>query len=184
MILFERINGELALETHKTTWYQRIVAECESAFYLRSGRKLKKLDPFARNNPWAGEYTNDADPDTESCYNRDAKDFLIMLTETKQNNFDLCVFDPPFSIRQSERYPEKITNVYTKPRYVQDCFAEIVHLLRAGGYVLKFGFNTNRHHTGLSLCKVWAIAHGGNHNDTLVTLWRKEFTTLEMFEHE
>ena len=93
--------------------------------------------------------------------------------------FDLCIFDPPFSGRQSDEKYDGHINVYTDPGYVKKCMIEVGKILKPGGYLLKFGYNSSRHLKCLELVKMWVVNFGGNRNDVIVTLWRNEQKTLQ-----
>lgn len=186
-----RIKGQLNQYTSETKWCQKIQLEVLSRINCSYDTDdllvnfPKILDPFAANNDLADPYTNDINPNARAHYNLDAIDFLDELIYNEEGlldhieTFDLCIFDPPFSFLQAEKYVGSVTNVYTAPAYVSKCFKRIYTLLKPGGYVLKFGFNSNRDHVGLELVKYWMIAHGGNHNDTIVTLWHKPDHSLK-----
>lgn len=185
-----RIKGQLNKYTSETKWCQKIQDEVLSRIissdpdyytYDADGNipYPKIADPFAANNNFATwEFTNDLNVDCVAYNCEDAIDFLRHLEYDHTESFDLVVFDPPFSFNQAEKYVGSVTNVYTAPKYVKQCFASIYDLLKPGGYVLKFGFNSTRDHVGLDLVKYWVINHGGNHNDTIVTLWHKGNMTL------
>lgn len=184
-MIIDRRKGQLALETSKTKWCKDIFEEVMK----RIDHTLEICDPFALNNTLAWPFTNDINENSKADYNMDAIDFLNHLVlDGFSGEFDLVLFDPPFSFRQAEKYVGSVTNVYTAPAYVKRCFESIYKLLKPGGYVLKFGFNSTRDHRGLTLVQMWCINHGGNHNDTIVTLWQRQneditkFTTEEMLE--
>lgn len=186
-----RIKGQLNQYTSKTKWCQKIQQEVLSRINCSYDTDdllvdfPKICDPFAADNNFADPFTNDINPNARAYYNLDAIDFLDLLIGGDEEllshvgYFDLVVFDPPFSFKQAEKYVGSVTNVYTAPAYVSKCFERIYTLLKPGGYVLKFGFNSNRDHVGLELVKYWIVAHGGNHNDTIITLWHKPDHSLE-----
>lgn len=169
-----RITSIGNLETHRTTYFDvAIKAMFKGIFDNRMSPPgaQRIADPFARNCQIGGKYTNDIDENTEARFNLDAKDFLCSM---ESGVFDGVIFDPPFSQRQAERYEAGHSNVYTEPGYVRDCMYEIERMLKPGGYLLKFGFNSTRHRQSFELQRMWSVNFGGNHNDTIVTLWRKE----------
>ena len=66
------------------------------------------VDPFAGNSKIA-QITNDLDVDTTALYHKEALDFLKSL---KDNEFNGCLFDPPYSPRQlSEVYKKNKLSV-------------------------------------------------------------------------
>lgn len=188
-----RIKGQLNQYTSKTKWCQKIQQEVLSridavGWCNHTNIDYPKIcDPFAADNNLADPFTNDINPNSRAYYNMDAIDFMDHLIGGDEEllehveYFDLVLFDPPFSFRQAEKYVGSVTNVYTAPAYVNKCFKRIYTLLKPGGYVLKFGFNSTRDHVGLDLVKYWIVNHGGNHNDTIVTLWHKPNQSLKQW---
>jgi len=134
-------------------------------------------DPYARNCRWCAPYTNDIDPDTKADSHIDALEFLRMQ---ESNFFHGVIFDPPFSEGQARRYEHGTANIYTTPGAIRMQMNEIRRILKPGGYLLKFGFNSTRH-ANLDLEHIFLVNHGGNHNDTIVSLWRKGYYQLEDF---
>ena len=176
-----RLTSNASLDTHETTYFKRGMNALYSAMFTLSpsgvdGPGLRICDPFARNCRIAGEYTNDIDPDTEARHHLDAVDFLASL---ESGFFDGVIFDPPFTEGQAARYEVGHQNIYTTPHYIREAMGEIERILKPGGYLLKFGYNTTRHRSTFDLVEVWCANLGGNHNDTLVSLWRKGSHTLE-----
>ena len=174
MVRIERWTGETSRDTHTTRWLSSIWNE------VASDEVLQTVDPFARSCEWCS-WTNDIDPETPAAYHMDALDFLRRLEVELPRSVDGVLFDPPFSPRQAdEKYAAGHVNVYQRPGYISECFHAIVAMLKPGGFVLKLGYNTNRHHPLLNLEKVWVIAVGANRNDVLVSLWRR-LPSLEDF---
>ena len=135
-------------------------------------------DPFARNC-LIGTHTNDIDPNTKAI---DHKDALEWLKEQDDIYFDAVIFDPPFSSTMAERkYESGHVNIYTVPGYVSECFKEIARILKPGGKVLKLGYNSTRHSNILDLEKGWIVCFGGNRNDVIMTLWKKNQDTLHLW---
>jgi 23S rRNA G2069 N7-methylase RlmK/C1962 C5-methylase RlmI len=134
------------------------------------GKSLKSVDPFARNKRWA-TVTNDIDPKTDAEFHMDAEDFLKSL---RGHEFDLVIFDPPYSPRQiSECYKGigmevgmKETQSALLYKRVRDAIPEI---LAPGGIVLSFGWSTNGMGIGrnFEIIEIMLCAHGGAHNDTI-----------------
>lgn len=132
------------------------------------------VDPFA-NSCRYGTLTNDLNPEYETTYHMDALDFLSMLPD---NSADVVLYDPPYSARQaSECYKqfgkEKLTALVTNDKYWSDCRKEVVRILKPNAKVLCFGWNSNGMGGGLVLEEVLLVAHGGFHNDTICTQFRK-----------
>jgi|TARA_R110000824_G_scaffold400416_1_gene607902 hypothetical protein len=174
MTEFIRVQGNLDLDTHQTNYFRRAMNDLyprmfESPLGL-SSNGLQIADPYARNCRIAGPHTNDIDPNTEAKFHLDALDFLCSL---ESSAFDAVIFDPPFSEYQAKRYEHGTANIYTTPGAVKDQMCEVERVLKPGGYLLKFGYNTSRHKGHFDLIRVMVVNHGANHNDTLVSLWRK-----------
>lgn len=124
------------------------------------------VDPFARNSTMA-EYTNDIDQDTTTTHHMDAIDFLMTFPAGEMAG---VLIDPPYSMRQVlEMYRG---NRVKKITPVLDVSAEIV---RTGGYAISCGWNSNGlgKKRGFEIIQVLVIAHGGQHNDTIVTVETK-----------
>lgn len=120
------------------------------------------IDPFA-NLGSPAEITNDIDESMPTTYHLDALDFLLSLKGTYKG----ILLDPPYSMHQAvHTYNNKklrdLTPVYDRAA----CLVDIS---------IHFGWNSN----GLGLRRgfvteeIYLIAHGGSHNDTIVTIQRK-----------
>ena len=160
MIIFERLQdgSSAGINTHESDYFQHIWKVLPRYVTI----PLKDIcDPFARDCVLAYPYTNDIDKNTSAVTNLD------------------CIFDPPFSGRQSDEKYDGHINVYTDPGYVKKCMIEVGKILKPGGYLLKFGYNSSRHLKCLELVKMWVVNFGGNRNDVIVTLWRNEQKTLQ-----
>jgi len=166
-----------SLDTHLTPSFQSAMKYLYRRLFDLSGDRMRIADPFARNCGIAGKHTNDIDPETNAVHHLDAVDFLCSLPS---GEFDAVIFDPPFSSNQAERYPIGDLNIYTKPGYIKECMGEVNRILRPGGYLLKFGYNTSRCHQ-FDMVKIWIVNSGGNHNDTLISLQRKGNYTLDLW---
>ena len=154
-------------DTHKTTYFKKI--------WSQIGHFDLIIDPFARNCTIAGKWTNDINLDTKAKQHLDALEFI---KKAPRNYFDLAILDPPFSTSQAERkYGGK--NIYADGSYFSTVAKALVDDLKSGGYLLKFGYNTTRHDERLQLVKWWSCNLGANRSDVLVSLWRKEQTTLD-----
>jgi len=143
------------------------------------------IDPFAGFNSPA-HITNDINPDTKTMYHLDAIEFMKQF----DNESILGVLnDPPYSERQIiESYSgHGLNNNPCSTKYKQQMKQEINRVLRPGGYVISFGWNSNgcsiyrqrsNYHAQLEKIHVLLVAHGMNKNDTIVTVERKVQTTL------
>lgn len=148
-----------------------IVYEVEK---VRTGGVI--VDPFARDTHF-GTVTNDLDKSCQTDYHMDALDFLKMLPTSCA---DLVLYDPPYSPRQaSECYRkvgrEKLTATVTNSGYWKECRDEVARIVKPGGRVVSCGWNSNGigMTRGFEMETVLIVAHGGGHNDTIVTVERK-----------
>jgi hypothetical protein len=137
------------------------------------------VDPFARNKRWA-THTNDMNPATVAEHHMDALDFLNMLA-ARGIVADLIIFDPPYSPNQLvEQYQsidgDKRGNHYTyHSRCVKAWKDAGAKLLKPGGVVLSFGWNSNGFgkKRGFAIEEGFIVAHGGAHNDTICLAERR-----------
>lgn len=134
------------------------------------------VDPFAgRCSP--AQVRNDLDTEANADYHMDALEFLM---SRKDGEFDGALFDPPYSFRQaSECYKgngkEKHTATVTSQKYWADCKNELARIVKHGGVVIGFGWNSNGlgFNRGFQLESVRLLAHGGSQNDTIITIEQK-----------
>ena len=131
-------------------------------------------DPFAGHNSPA-EITNDLNPDAPTLHHLEAVEFLRALS----GPLDGAIFDPPYSLTQVSRSyqdlglqfkgSENPTGGFPKAR------DEIARLVRSGGHVISYGWNTVGMGKGRGFEPVEYLicSHGGNRNDTLVVVERK-----------
>lgn len=148
------------------------------------------VDPFAGLNSPA-QVRNDLNPDMPAEYHMDALEFLRIWND---EHFEGALYDPPYSYRQaSECYQsfgkEKFTAVVTSMDYWSKCKDEITRIVKPGGKVLCFGWNSmgigiNRN---FKMTKVLLVPHGGSKNDTICTVEEKSFEvqgSLEFLNRE
>lgn len=136
------------------------------------------IDPFARLCKW-GDITNDINPAYKTDYNLDCVDFLNRM---RSNISKLVLFDPPFSSRQcEEKYQNADVNLYTTDK-ISKCQKHIERILVPGGLVLKLGYNSNfTNRKNFDLICIKLVSFGGNRNDVIVSIWRKNTHTLNEF---
>ena len=160
-----------AIDTHETGYFRKIWKSLDIGAGV-------VVDPFARNCSISDTWSNDIDPSTSANYHMDAIEFMkIVPTQSAW----LVIFDPPFSQRQEKKYEGGLQNVYSTPGYIADIMTDVCRVLKPGGYLLKFGYNSTRHHPMLELQKGWICNMSGNRNDVIVTLWKKCTITLDNF---
>ncbi len=144
--------------------------------YIQNGGRW--VDPFARTSRFARfcEATNDLDPAMPTTHHMEALDFLRGMDDASA---DGVLFDPPYSPRQiSECYQHVGRAVHTtdtQSSFYGDRKREVARIVRPGGVVLCFGWNSGGigATNGFDLVEVLIVAHGGAHNDTIVTVERR-----------
>lgn len=130
------------------------------------------VDPFCGHSLIA-DLRNDIDPEAMAQHHTDAFEFMKSLGA---ESVDTMIYDPPYSPRQvSECYKKlgrKVDQTTTQSSFWGRFRDEISRVVKIGGKVIKCGWNTNGF-DGFTLERVLLVPHGGNHNDTIVTVWRK-----------
>lgn len=130
------------------------------------------LDPFA-NDGKLGTITNDLNPEFFTDYHLDALDFLKLFED---NSVDAVLYDPPYSPRQvSECYKQLNMSVNmqtTQSTYWMQHKNQISRIIKPKGIVITCSWNSNGmgKSYGFELKEVLLVAHGGWHNDTIVTV--------------
>jgi len=138
------------------------------------------IDPFAGMNSPA-EFTNDLNTEMPTKYHLDAIEFLKAVGD---NSSIGVLIDPPYSPRQlSECYKgigRKVTQWDTLGTWRSWVRDEVARILRTGGVVISFGWNSCGigKERGFSIVEILLVCHGQTHNDTIVTVERKIQATL------
>lgn len=142
------------------------------------------LDPFA-NNKKIATITNDLNPNFKTDYNLDALEFLKSFDN---NSVDGVLFDPPYSPRQIKESYESVGLEIKGKEITQSSFwaklkDEVQRVLKINGKVICFGWNSNGCgvNRGFEMTRILLVAHGGNHNDTLVTVEKKTKEQIKLF---
>ena len=143
--------------------------------YIEDGKV--NIDPFSNESIFQSEtITNDIDTQYDTDYNMDALDFLKIFDDS---SVDLVLYDPPYSPRQvSEVYKKMNMSVNmktTQSSYWGNQKKEISRIVKNGGYCITFGWNSGGigKSNGFEIVEILMVAHGGWHNDTIVTVERK-----------
>lgn len=138
-------------------------------------------DPFAGETSPA-EWTNDLNETKPTKYHMDGEDFCGVLPD----GLNGVLFDPPYSSRQTKEVYEGIGVTMTM-RDSQDTGYRRVKLavyrkVRMGGLVICCGWNSAGFGKGLGFVPVelLLVCHGGNHNDTIVVVERKQYEQLQL----
>jgi len=141
--------------------------------YIRGKNKWVKgwADPFAGYNSLAC-CQNDLDKEAPAQWHKDA---LIFLKDLATNSLEGILYDPPYSITQARQYGKK---EFSSMKYWADCKNEIARIIKPGGKVICFGWNSmglgkNR---GFEMKRILLVPHGGSKNDTIVTVEIKLLT--------
>ncbi len=131
-------------------------------------------DPFAGQSLLA-EFRNDLNPENNQPSCVEAQVFLAALTESLNG----AIFDPPYSLTQVSRsYNDmgiKGWNADNKTGGFPKVRDEIARLVKQDGHVISFGWNSTGmgKNRGFEIVEILLVAHGGNRNDTIVTVERK-----------
>jgi len=147
------------------------------------------IDPFARNSKLC-TYTNDLNPDTKAQYHMEALTFLNHLAG-KGIKSNLVIFDPPYSPRQVKEVYNKVGRHFgiKDQQNTGRWSAEkntINKLLKIGGIVLTFGWNTigMGRKRGYEIIEIMMVCHGGAHNDTICMAERKTQEQLRLMSND
>jgi len=181
MVYVKRITWRPESETFQIGEFKKII----QAIHKDS---TKSIDPFARNTKSLfpdhtldnirEHITNDLNPECDTDYHMEALDFLGMFED---RSVDLVLFDPPYSLRQvKECYNSVGVDNMTQHQsnyFYTDLKNEIQRIVAPGGIVISFGWNSNGMggYRNFEKEQIVLCSHGGNHNDTIMTIERKRF---------
>lgn len=163
------INRKWAMPNKDTFSIKPIKTFIESK--IKDAHKI--CDPFVRNSPFTSLcISNDLDESVRADYHLDAIDFLKIMPD---DEFDVVLFDPPYSPRQvSECYKAlgKTVNMQTtQASFWSEMKKEIQRITKRGGICITCGWNSGGigKKYGFNIQEILIVAHGGWHNDTIVT---------------
>ena len=136
------------------------------------------IDPFVRNSIFKQKmtFTNDLNTSFDATHHLDALDFLKSF-ETA--SIDGVLYDPPYSPRQIKECYDgigiKVTQKDVQSSFWGNLKKEIARVVKPTGLVICCGWNSGGigKTNGFTLKKILLVPHGGNHNDTIVTLEEK-----------
>jgi len=101
------------------------------------------------------------------------EDVLIKLEKIKTESIDVLLYDPPYSSNMAKTlYDNKGKNIFGN-YYHKNLRLEASRVLKPGGIVIKFGWDSTRLNNNLEIIEVILISHGGQHHDTICTIQRK-----------
>lgn len=133
------------------------------------------IDPFCGQSSPA-EYRNDLNPkNAHAQYHMEALDFLLL----KKWDISGAVFDPPYSLTQVSRSYNDIGLRFKSKENPTGGFPKVKKrlstLLKPRQFCISFGWNTCGlgKKNGMEIVEILVVCHGGNRNDTLVTIERK-----------
>jgi hypothetical protein len=137
------------------------------------------IDPFAGDNSPA-EITNDLNPNKNTTYNLHALDFAKQLPGAYKG----VLFDPPYSIRQVKECYNNIglelfqEDAQNFPSNVRRALAPKITDL-----AISFGWNSQGFgkKLGFEIIEILLVAHGRNHNDTIVVVEKKLTSQGKLF---
>ena len=133
------------------------------------------IDPFCGIRSPA-EFKNDLNPEnTHANYHLEAIDFLNV------QNWQIrgALFDPPYSLTQVSKSYKDIGLKFHGKENPTGGFPKVkkrlAELLKPGQPCISFGWNTAGlgKVNGMEIVEILIVPHGGNRNDTLVTVERK-----------
>lgn len=163
-----KITREWAMPSKHTFKIKPITRLLEK--YVGDGRGW--VDPFAGENSPA-EVTNDLNPVKPAKFHRHALDFCQWV----EGEFKGVLFDPPYSPRQIQECYHIIGIKPSQEDTQQFSVVKriIAPKIRPAGYAITFGWNSNGFgkKLGFEPVEILIVAHGANHNDTIVTVERK-----------
>lgn len=188
----ETILGEITDDLLNNSYIKRVWAMPNSkTFKIKPIKELINkyvfddevvLDPFANEHSIKNEIqckqyiSNDIDTNFDTDYHLEAQEFLKLF---KDNSVDVVLFDPPYSGRQVKECYTKlgktVTMNDTNAGYFTKFKKEIARVLKPNGICITCCWNTNGigKKYGFEIIEILDVAHGSMHNDTLVTVERK-----------
>ena len=133
------------------------------------------IDPFANKNKIA-TITNDLNTEFNTNYHLDATEFLKLFDNC---SVDTVLYDPPYSPRQvSECYKSlgmTVNMQTTQASYWSKQKEQIGRIVKKDGICITCGWNSGGigKKYGFEIIEILLVAHGGWHNDTIITVERK-----------
>lgn len=145
------------------------------AAFIKPYIKHPSADPFA-NSCVLATVTNDLDPSFGTTFNMDALEFLQSQPD---EIFHTVLFDPPWTPRQvSENYRQfgrTVNMKTTQASFWGKLRKEIARVTVIGGVCISAAYNSGGvgKKNGYEIEQIMLVAHGGWHNDTIITIDRK-----------
>jgi hypothetical protein len=177
-----KIERAWAMPNSNTFSIQPISLLISSVFVQKCLVGGKAVDPFCRNSKFKDRcVTNDLDEKIEADFHMDALDFL---KTRKDGEFDIILFDPPYSPRQvSECYKKHGRSVNmetTQASFWSNIKKEIQRISKPNAISVSCGWNSGGigEKYGFEIQEILMVAHGGWHNDTIVTVEKKRAPSM------
>lgn len=142
------------------------------------------IDPFSGGSDLA-DVTNDLNPEIESDRTMDAVDFLQEFDDGAVGGGVL--FDPPYSPRQIKEVYDSVgldtTRETTQATFWSDLKDEIARVCHSGATAVTCAWNSGGVgvERGFKPRRILLVAHGGWHNDTVVTVEDRVRTGLQEY---
>lgn len=142
------------------------------------------IDPFCGENSPAN-ITNDLNSKINADYHMDAINFLKMFED---ESVDGVLYDPPYSPRQVAECYKSVgmdtqKGIKTRATFWSEIKNEIARITKVNGKVICCGWNSMG--IGITrrfvMTRILLVAHGGNHNDTIITVEIKEGLCLNFY---
>jgi len=113
-------------------------------------------------------------------------DVLSRIRACETNDWDSVLLDPPFSPRQAKQCYQLDLDAVEFASLITVIKDEMARIIKPGGKAVCFGWNSNGlgKGRGFELKRVLLVAHGGHHNDTIVTVERKVNGSLSFSPEE
>lgn len=112
-------------------------------------------------------------------------DALVYLRGFDDDFVDGVLFDPPYSPRQLKECYDSIGMVLhdTTSKVWRLWKEAISRVICPGGLCISFGWNSTGlgKSRGFKIIEILLVAHGGNHNDTIITVERKINVSLKKY---
>lgn len=131
------------------------------------------IDPFAGLNSPA-EIRNDINPDMPTEYHLHAKEFTNQLTD----QYNGCLFDPPYSTRQVKECYNNLgldMSFEDSTKFPNNIKRILASKIKIGGIIIYCGWNSIAFgkNLGFKKLEILLVCHGGQHNDTIITVEKK-----------